>query len=56
MSKTNQPNVLPEAALLSMRLSTNFMQPYSHSQYPQKSTQSQLLTILILKAYLTMPQ
>ncbi|WP_339907397.1 hypothetical protein [Symmachiella dynata] len=56
MSKTNQPYVLSEVALLSMRLSTNFMQPYSHSQCPQKSTQSPLLTILILKAYLKMPQ
>ncbi|QDU42451.1 hypothetical protein Mal52_11180 [Symmachiella dynata] len=52
MSNPHQPNVLLEVASLSMRLSTKFVQPYSHPKSPQKFTQSQLLTILILKAYL----
>jgi len=52
MSKTNQSNVLLEVASLSMRLAAKFVQPYSHPKSPQKFTQSQLLTVLILKAYL----
>ncbi|WP_197533406.1 hypothetical protein [Symmachiella dynata] len=52
MSKPHQTNVLWDVALLSIRLSTKFVQCYSHAKSPRKITQSQLLTILILKAYL----
>jgi hypothetical protein len=33
-----------------MRISTNFVEPYSHAKSPQKFTQSQMPTILVLKA------
>lgn len=33
-----------------MRISTNFVEPYSHAKNPQKFTQSQMPTILVLKA------
>ncbi|TWU13374.1 hypothetical protein CA54_22090 [Symmachiella macrocystis] len=54
MSQPQQTNVLLEVASLLMQLATKFIQPYSHPKSPQKFTQSQLLTILILKAYLKM--
>ena len=41
-----------EVARLSMRLSGRDMQPYSHPKSPKKFTQAQLMTCLILRAYL----
>ena len=45
-------NTLLEVARLSMRLSGRYMQPYSHPKSPKKFTQAQLMTCLILRAYL----
>lgn len=47
-----KPNILLEVAALSMRLSAQYLQPYSAKFSPQKFTQPQLLTCLILRAYL----
>ncbi len=52
MKNNNRTNVLLEVASLSMRISQRFVAPYSHPKSPQKFTQSQLLSILVLKAYL----
>jgi hypothetical protein len=45
-------NKLLEVARLSMKLSGLYMQPYSHAKSPHKFTQSQLMSCLILRAYL----
>lgn len=45
-------NILLEVARLSLRLSSRYMQPYSHAKSPKKFTQAQLMTCLILRAYL----
>ena len=45
-------NILLEVATLSMRLSRKFLDPYSHPKSPHKFTQAQLMTCLVLKAYL----
>lgn len=45
-------NILLEVAGLSLRLSSRYMQPYSHAKSPKKFTQAQLMTCLILRAYL----
>ena len=45
-------NTLIEVARLSMRLSARYMRPYSHIKSPKKFTQSQLMTCLILRAYM----
>jgi Transposase DDE domain len=45
-------NTLIEVARLSMRLSGRYMQPYSHPKSPKRFTQAQLMTCLILRAYL----
>lgn len=50
MSKTN--NILLSVASWSMRLASKYMQPYSCAKSPHKFTQSQLMTCLILRAYL----
>jgi hypothetical protein len=50
MSK--QTNRLLGVATLSMRLAGKYMQPYSHVKGPHKYTQNQLMTCLILRAYL----
>jgi hypothetical protein len=50
MSKAN--NTLVAVASLSMRLAAKYMQPYSCAKSPHKFTQSQLMTCLILRAYL----
>ena len=50
MSKKN--NILIAVAQLSMRLAAKYMQPYSCSKSPHKFTQAQLMTCLILRAYL----
>lgn len=47
-----QHNTLIEVARLSMRLSGRYMQPYSHIKSPKKFTQAQLMTCLILRAFL----
>lgn len=46
------PNLLLEVATLCMRVSRKFLSPYSHPKSPQKFTQSQLITCLVLRAYL----
>jgi hypothetical protein len=50
MSKKN--NTLVAVASLSMRLAGKYMQPYSCAKSPHKFTQAQLMTCLILRAYL----
>jgi hypothetical protein len=50
MSKTR--NTLVAVASLSMRLAGKYMQPYSCAKSPHKFTQAQLMTCLILRAYL----
>lgn len=52
MSRKSQTNVLLEVASLCMSLSRKYVEPYSHRNSPQKFTQSQLLTLLVLRAYL----
>ena len=47
-----KPNTLIEVARLSMRLSGRYLQPYSHPKSPKKFTQAQLMTCLVLRAYL----
>lgn len=48
----NNKNILLEVASLSMQLSRKYMDDYSHPKSPQKFTQAQLMTCLILKVYL----
>src|SRR6185295_11945119 len=50
MSKKN--NILVAVASLSVRLSRKYMQPYSCAKSPHKFTQAQLMTCLVLRAYL----
>jgi hypothetical protein len=50
MSKTQ--NTLLAVAALSMQLAGKYMQPYSCAKSPHKFTQAQLMTCLILRAYL----
>jgi Transposase DDE domain len=45
-------NTLLDVARLSMQFSGRYMQPYSHAKSPHKFTQAQLMTCLILRAYL----
>ena len=52
MSKSSQANVLLEVASLSMRLAKKYVEPYSHRNSPHKFTQQQLMTALVLRAYL----
>lgn len=52
MSKSLGKNLLLEVASLSMRLSRTYVSSYSHRNSPKKFTQEQLLTCLIIKAYL----
>lgn len=52
MSATAGTNVLLAAAELAMRLSRRYVAPYSHRNSPHKFTQGQLLSCLVLKAYL----
>jgi hypothetical protein len=47
-----KPNTLLTVARLSVKLSGRYMQPYSHAKSPHKFTQAQLMTCLILRAYL----
>lgn len=48
---TKQNNLIAMARL-SMNLTAKFMRPYSHEQAPKRYTQPQLMTCLVLKAYL----
>jgi hypothetical protein len=52
MSRKSERNVLLEVASLCMTLSKKYVEPYSHRNSPKKFTQSQLLTLLVLRAYL----
>ena len=52
MSPSSAPNVLLNVASLSMQLAKKYVEPDSHRNNPQKFTQAQLLTCLILRAYL----
>lgn len=52
MNESNKKNILLEVTSLAMKISKKYVEPYSHPKSPQKYTQSQLLTILILRAYL----
>jgi len=53
MSKASGKNALvAEVVSLSMRIARKYLAPYSHRNSPKKFTQEQLITCLILKAYL----
>ncbi|WP_437186800.1 transposase [Planctomicrobium sp. SH668] len=52
MSESSPTNILLEVTSLSMRIARKYVAPYSHRFSPQKFTQEQLLTCLILRAYL----
>lgn len=52
MSESSRTNILLEVTSLSMRIGRKYVAPYSHRFSPQKFTQEQLLTCLILRAYL----
>ncbi|TWT55326.1 hypothetical protein KOR42_29540 [Thalassoglobus neptunius] len=44
--------MVAEVVSLSMRIARKYLAPYSHRNSPKKFTQEQLITCLILKAYL----
>ncbi|WP_437206605.1 hypothetical protein [Planctomicrobium sp. SH664] len=52
MSPTSRTHILLEVAPLSMRIGRQYVASYSHLKSPHKFTQEQLLTCLILRAYL----
>lgn len=52
MSQDARHNTLAAVATISMRVAAKYVEPYSHKNSPQKFTQAQLLTCLILRAYL----
>ncbi|WP_437193391.1 hypothetical protein [Planctomicrobium sp. SH527] len=52
MSQSSRTNILLEVTSLSLRIARKYVAPYSHRNGPQKFTQEQLLTCLILRAYL----
>ena len=52
MSQPSRTNTLLEVTSLSLRIARKYVAPYSHRNSPQKFTQEQLLTCLILRAYL----
>jgi hypothetical protein len=52
MSDQTKPNVLLTVAALSLQLARKYVDPYSHKFSPQRFTQEQLVTCLILRAYL----
>lgn len=51
-AETSKRNVLLTVAGLSLRMARKYVNPYSHKFSPQKFTQEQLLTCLVLRAYL----
>lgn len=52
MSTASRTNILLEVTSLSLRIARKYVAPYSHRNSPRKFTQEQLLTCLILRAYL----
>lgn len=52
MSDQTKPNVLLSVASLAIQIARKYVDPYSHKFSPQRFTQEQLLTCLILRAYL----
>ncbi|WP_437200828.1 hypothetical protein [Planctomicrobium sp. SH664] len=52
MIQTSRTNILLEVATLSMRIGRQYVASYSHLKSPHKFTPEQLLTCLILRAYL----
>jgi hypothetical protein len=52
MSQSSRTNILLEVTSLSLRIARKYVAAYSHQNSPQKFTQEQLLTGLILRAYL----
>ncbi|WP_437200794.1 hypothetical protein [Planctomicrobium sp. SH664] len=52
MSQASRTNIQLEVATLSMRIGRKYMASYSHLKSPHKFTQEQLLTFLLLRAYL----
>jgi hypothetical protein len=51
-AEKSKRNVLLAVAGLSLRMARKYVHPYSHKFSPQKFTQEQLLTCLVLRAYL----
>lgn len=52
MSQTSRTNVLLEVASLSLRTASKYVSPYSHRNSPHTFTQAQLISCLVLRAYL----
>ena len=52
MAEQTKPNVLLTVAVLSLQLARKYVDHYSHTFSPQRFTQEQLLTCLILRAHL----
>jgi hypothetical protein len=52
MSKSSGKNMLLEVASLSMRTVRKYLEPYAHRNSPKKFIQAQLMTCLVLRAYL----
>lgn len=52
MSKSKTTNLLLEVTSLCMSVAKKYVEAYSHRNSPQKFTQTQLLTLLVLRAYL----
>jgi hypothetical protein len=55
MSKTKTNNLLLELTSLCMTVSKKYFELYYHRNSPQKLNQAQLLTLLVLKAFLNTP-
>jgi hypothetical protein len=52
MNTESKLNVLLEVASLSLRTARKYVEPYSHAKSPHKFTQAQLISCLVLRAYL----
>ncbi len=50
--KPKKPNQLLQVASLSLQVAQAVLQPYSHPKSPHKFVQAQLLSCLVLRAYL----
>ncbi|HAH47641.1 hypothetical protein [Gimesia sp.] len=50
MNESNKKNILLEVTSLEMKKSRKYVEPYSHFKRPQKYTQPQMLTTLILRS------
>ena len=55
MSKTKTNSLLLELTSLCMTVSKKHVEPYYHRNNPHKLNQAQLLTLLVLKAFLNTP-